>query len=115
LFARQNGKAFDDFALADAFAVLRNRLFPGDKRRLMDMRRSGAVEALAGDANLGEIAAKMANSLDRAAFLHRTYLPVEIEPVRRADAARRRGRSAMRRTSEEQNSENDDPKTLKRQ
>jgi hypothetical protein len=36
--------------LAHDFAAVRTLAFPGDKRRLMDMRRSGVVEAVAGDA-----------------------------------------------------------------
>lgn len=31
----------------DDFAAMRELTFPGDKRRLMDMRRSGVVEAIA--------------------------------------------------------------------
>jgi hypothetical protein len=30
----------------------RELVFPGDKRRLMDMRRSGVVEVIAGDVGL---------------------------------------------------------------
>jgi len=40
--------------------------FPEDKRRLMDMRRSGVVEAVAGDASPIGLAAKLANSIGRS-------------------------------------------------
>jgi hypothetical protein len=40
--------------------------FPGDKRRLMDMRRSGVVEAIAGKADPLGLSAKLATrSIDR--------------------------------------------------
>ena len=37
--------------------------FPGDRRRLMDMRRSGVVEAIAGNAGPLPLSAKLANSI----------------------------------------------------
>jgi hypothetical protein len=36
--------------------------FPGDKRRLMDMRRSGVVEAIAGKADPLGLSAKLATN-----------------------------------------------------
>jgi hypothetical protein len=45
--------------LADDFGTLREAIFPGDKRRLMDMRRSGALEAIAGGAEGFALAAKI--------------------------------------------------------
>jgi hypothetical protein len=52
----------------------------------MDFRRSGAVEALAGDVVPAARAAKMANSIDQSKYLQRTYLPVDSTVVRLADA-----------------------------
>ena len=49
---------------AHDFADVRALAFPGDKRRLMDMRRSGVVEAVAGDAGPIGLAAKLANSIE---------------------------------------------------
>ena len=40
----------------------RSFAFPDDKRRLMDMRRSGVIEAVAGGAGPLGLAAKLANS-----------------------------------------------------
>ncbi len=97
MFRAQNGAPFDEFTMSKAFARVRERVFPGDTRTLMDMRRSGAVEALAGQVDPGALAAKMANSIDQAADLQHTYLPVDPAVVRRADEARRRGRQVMRR------------------
>jgi hypothetical protein len=79
-------------SLIDDFADLRRTVFgQGEKRRLMDMRRTGAVEA---------IAAKMANSIDQNRKLQKTYMPVNIAAVRAADEARKVGR---RRLASEQN------------
>ena len=74
--------------------------FPGDNRRLMDMRRSGVVEAVAGDAGPLGLAAKLANSIGRSNTLHKTYAPVDIEAVRNTDAARLKGRRRMRAENE---------------
>jgi hypothetical protein len=65
----------------------------------MDMRRSGTVEAIAGNADALGLSAKMANSIDRSNALHKTYAPVDIEAVRNADEARLRGRRKMRATN----------------
>ncbi len=70
--------------------------FQGDQRRLMDMRRSGAVEAIAGDAAPLGLAAKMANTIGQSNALHKTYAPVDIEAVKNTDQARLRGRQKMR-------------------
>src|SRR5215471_4346176 len=75
---------------------LRELAFPGDKRRLMDMRRSGAVEAIAGDVGPIGLAAKLANSIGRSNTLHKTYAPVELEAVKNTDQARLQGRQRIR-------------------
>ncbi len=60
------------------------------------MRRSGAVEANAGEVDPLALADKMANSIDSSGKLQDTYLPRRVAVVRRADAARQRGRQALR-------------------
>jgi hypothetical protein len=62
----------------------------------MDMRRSAAVEARAGDASAEAMATKLANSLDTNNSLWKTYLPVDPETVRQADHARLIGRRRLR-------------------
>jgi hypothetical protein len=62
----------------------------------MDFRRSGAVEALAGNVDPAALAAKMANSIDQSKDLQRAYLPVDSAVVRLADDARLVGRSRLR-------------------
>ena len=88
-------------SLVDDFAEVRRLVFgPGEKRRLMDMRRAGAVEANAGGASVEAIAAKMGNSIDHNKTLQKTYMPVNLAAVRSADESRRIGR---RRLGSEQN------------
>src|SRR5581483_12224646 len=96
IFRDQNGAAYTMFSLARDFRAVRDALFPGDRRRLMDMRRSGAVEAGAGGVDPLALANKMANSIDRSGELQDTYVPRRLGIVRLADAARRRGRQTIR-------------------
>jgi hypothetical protein len=96
LFRNRSGGIYREATLAHDFATVRELAFPGDKRRLMDMRRSGAVEAIAGDAGPIGLAAKLANSIGRSNTLHKTYAPVELEAVKSTDQARLRGRQRMR-------------------
>ena len=100
LFRTRTGAAYCREPLAHDFADVRALTFPGDKRRLMDMRRSGVVEAVAGDASPVGLAAKLANSIGRSNTLHKTYAPVDIEAVRNTDAARLKGRRRMRGENE---------------
>jgi hypothetical protein len=76
--------------LADDFGTLREAIFPGEKRRLMDMHRSGTLEAIAGGAEGFALAAKMANSIEHSNALHRTYAPVDevaVQNVVKPDCA----------------------------
>jgi hypothetical protein len=96
LFRTRTGNPYGRDTLAHDFAAVRALAFPGDKRRLMDMRRSGVIEAVAGDAGPLGLAAKLANSIGRSNTLHKTYAPVDIEAVRNTDDARIKGRRRMR-------------------
>lgn len=97
MFRMQGGAAYrDKIALAHDFGRLREKLLPGDKRTIADMRRSGATEALVGGAQHGAIAHKLANDLGRSQALRDTYTPVDLASVRAADEARIEGRRRMR-------------------
>lgn len=87
--------------LGDDFRAVRNVVFPGDSRKLMDFRRSGSVEALAGEVDPGSLAGKMANTIDQSRELQRTYLPHQAAVVRMADEARVRGRARLRQERKE--------------
>ncbi|TIL56716.1 MAG: hypothetical protein E5Y79_28330 [Mesorhizobium sp.] len=90
------GVPYTKDALVDDFADLRRLVFgDSEKRRLMDMRRSGAVEANAGGASVEAISAKMGNSIDENKALQRTYMPVNLVAVRAADEHRRKGRKLL--------------------
>jgi len=100
LFRNRSGNKYREDTLGDDFAAVREIVFPGDKRQLRDLRRSGTVEAVAGGADGLGLAAKMANSIDRSNTLHKTYAPVDVEAVRGVDDARLRGRRKMRAANE---------------
>jgi hypothetical protein len=82
--------------LGDDFRAVRELEFPGDKRTLMDFRRSGAVEAKAGGVDPSALADKMGNTIDTNKGLQATYLPPDASVVRMADEARLRGRTRLR-------------------
>lgn len=65
-------------------------------RKIMDFRRSGAVEMLAGGVTPEVMAGKMANTIDQNKELQATYLPHNAAVVRLADAGRLKGRQRMR-------------------
>ncbi len=98
LFRHRQGAAYSKDTLGDDFRTVREIAFPGDQRRLMDMRRSGAFEAAAGGVDPNALAAKMANTINRSHDLQRTYQPVSLAAVKMADEARKVGRRRMRET-----------------
>ena len=95
-----SGNPYREDTLGDDFAAVREPVFPGDTRRLMDMRRSGVVEAIAGEVGPFGLSAKLANSIERSNTLHKTCAPLDIEAVRNADAARLKGRQRIRAGNE---------------
>ena len=101
IFRNRSGTPYTKNSLAEDFRTIRSLVFPGDGRKLMDMRRSGAVEALAGGADTGALSAKMANTIADSKALQRTYLPVDKAAVALADEARRRGRRRIRENKSE--------------
>jgi hypothetical protein len=92
-----DGRPYSKDTLGDDFKAVRELVFgKGESRQLADFRRSGTVEALAGDATPEKVSSKMANSLSQANRPHKTYAPVQLASVRDTDAARRRGRAKLR-------------------
>jgi hypothetical protein len=57
---------------------VREVVFSGDTRRLMDMRRTGNVEAVVGGAQPTDLAAKLSNTLSQSNSIHETYSPVQL-------------------------------------
>lgn len=97
LFRTRRGAAYRKNSLSEDFRDVRSVVFPGDTRMMLDFRRSGAVEAVAGGAEGTVLSAKLANSLSQSKKLEQTYVPVRVEMVRRADDARKAGRDALRK------------------
>jgi hypothetical protein len=96
MFRNRSGRPYTKDILCRDFRRVRYAEAPGDTRKLMDFRRSGAVEATAGDVDPLALSRKMANSIDRSKRLQDTYIPKRTALVRLADEARRRGRRALR-------------------
>lgn len=96
ILRNRSGAVYSRFTMPDDFRAVCETLFPGDRRTLADMRRSGAIEAVAGGAEPGMVSAKMANTIDTSNALHATYQPVDLASVRAADQARRLGRKRIR-------------------
>jgi hypothetical protein len=96
MFRNRSGHPYTKDTLSRDFRNVREAELPGDKRKLMDFRRSGAVEATAGDVDPLALSRKMANSIDRSKRLQDTYIPKRAAMVRLADEARRRGRRKLR-------------------
>jgi hypothetical protein len=82
--------------LGEDFRAVRATVLPGERRKIADFRRSGAVEATAGEVDPGALAGKMANSIDQSRDLQETYQPHTATLVRLADAARLKGRGRLR-------------------
>jgi hypothetical protein len=86
--------------LGKDFAKVRDKYFPGDLRQIIDFRRSGAIEAEAGQVTPKALGAKMNNTIETNPELQRTYLPrsgpQNAVLVQLADEARARGRKELR-------------------
>jgi hypothetical protein len=96
LFRNRSGAVYSKYTLGDDFRAIRGMVFHNDTRKLMDVRRPGAVEALAGGVTADQIGGKLANSIATNRELERTYLPGSAAVVQLVDAGRRRGRAAIR-------------------
>jgi hypothetical protein len=84
-------------ALCRAFRKNLVEVLPGDKRKLMDFRRSGAVERRTPATLIQSPSRPKANSINQSKMLQDTYLPKRATTVRLADEARKRGRTALRK------------------
>lgn len=96
MFRNRSGRTYTKDTLSRDFRRIQHAECPGDKRKLLDFRRSGTVEATAGNVDPLALSQKMANSIDTSKRLQDTYIPKRAEVVRLADEARRRGRRKLR-------------------
>ncbi len=97
IFRNRSGAPYSKDTLGDDFRSVRIAAFGERERRtLADFRRSGAVEAIAGDATPAALAHAMGNTLSASNTLFATYVPVNLTTIRSVMEARRRGRSKLR-------------------
>jgi integrase len=98
IFRNRSGQPYSKDTLGDDFRVVRTAEFGGLERRTLghDFRRSGAVEAIAGEATAEQLAHAMGNTLSASNALFATYVPVNVSSIRNVMAARRRGRAKLR-------------------
>jgi hypothetical protein len=84
--------------LGDDFRDVRRAVFGNaETRTLADFRRSGAIEAIVGDATPAALAHTMGNTLSASNLLFETYAPPKVATIRSVMEARRRGRAKLRR------------------
>ena len=97
IFRNRSGAPYSSDTLGDDFRVVRSAVFGElDKRTLADFRRSGAQEAIAGEATPAALAHAMGNTLSASNALFATYCPVNLTTIRSVMEARRRGRAKLR-------------------
>ena len=78
----------------DEFAKVRAIAFGSDeKRKMMDIRRSGNLEADLGGASAQDRAEILANALDKDSRLDETYTPLTVAKARRIAKQREQGRA----------------------
>ncbi|WP_237480773.1 hypothetical protein [Lichenibacterium dinghuense] len=85
LFRTRRKQPYRDTVLSHDFADVRAMVDPEDHRQLRDMRRSATTEAFRGGADSKAVSQKFGNSIDRSAFLFKTYNPVDLEQVQQTD------------------------------
>ncbi len=96
LIRHRSGGAYTKDKLGHDFRRIRDRLWIGETRQLLDMRRTGNVEAAVGGARPQDLSAKQGNTIAQSNKLYETYTPTQLAAVRQADAARTRGRVKLR-------------------
>jgi hypothetical protein len=98
IFRNRSGQPYTKDALGDDFRDVRTAEFGPLERRTIghDFRRTGAVEAIAGDATPAALSHAMGNTLSASNTLFSTYCPVNRTSLDAVIAARRLGRRRIR-------------------
>ena len=79
------------------FARTRAAVFgQNERRQMLDIRRTGSVEAIAGEATREQLGHAMANSIGRSNALFDTYVPLNVTSIDGVAEARKRGRNKLR-------------------
>lgn len=80
---------------AKDFRLVREAVFPGDDRQLLDIRRSANVEADAAGADKKTMGELLANGLADSKFLEETYTPPTVAKAREVALQRAQGRAKL--------------------
>ncbi len=97
IFRNRSGAPYSSDTLGDDFRDVRHAEFgAGESRTLLDFRRSGAVEAIAGGSTAPELAHAMGNTLGASNALFATYVPINLATIQSVMEARRKGRRMLR-------------------
>jgi hypothetical protein len=98
IFRNRSGQPYTKDTLGDDFREVRAAEFGPLERRTIghDFRRTGAVEAIVGEAAPAALAHAMGNTLSASNALFATYVPVNVKTLRSVVEARRRGRIKLR-------------------
>lgn len=102
IFRNRSGAPYSKDTLGDDFREVRAAEFGEAERRMLghDFRRSGAVEAIVGEAKAEAVAHAMGNTLSSSNALFATYVPVNVGTIRSVMDARREGRRRLRAGNE---------------
>lgn len=96
VFRQRDGEAYrtkDTFG--GDFRDVREVIFPGDTRQLLDIRRSANVEADAAGADKKTMGELLANGLADSKFLDETYTPPTVAKAREVAEQRIQGRAKL--------------------
>jgi len=98
IFRNRSGAPYTKDTLGDDFRTVRATEFGPLERRMLghDFRRSGAVEAITGEASPAALSHAMGNTLSATNALFATYVPVTVATINQVAEARRKGRRALR-------------------
>ena len=98
IFRNRSGAAYSKDTLGDDFRTVREAEFGALERRMLghDFRRSGAVEAIAGEASPAALSHAMGNTLSASNQLFATYVPVSVATINQVAEARKKGRRTLR-------------------
>jgi hypothetical protein len=98
IFRNRSGVPYSKDTLGDDFRTVRAAEFGPLERRMLghDFRRSGAVEAITGEATPAALSHAMGNTLSASNQLFATYVPVTVATINQVAKARRRGRRTLR-------------------
>lgn len=98
VFRNRSGAHYSKDTLGDDFRRVRAAEFGELETRMLghDFRRSGAVEAITGEASPAALSHAMGNTLSASNQLFATYVPVNATTIRQVAEARRVGRNKLR-------------------